>query len=421
MSGPTLKPSTQSPKGLPYKTLAIAFAAWGLANMDQSLFGYAIPDLMGEFKIGLPVIGLMISASFAAGIVITIIIGALTDRWGARWTLPFTLGFSALLVGLQGFAANAIVFGILRALSAGFSAALSPITNAMVAAKAPPHLRALSVAILQCAYPLGWFVASTFVAPIITHAGWRPPFLIAFAVVPLAVLFAFIMPKTPALALKPQGAATASPIAALFAKPYRTQTLLFGLAFLLYGGAVGGTTFYMPVFFHEVRGYTSGDAARIVGLSYGIGIIGYIGAALVSEYVLGRRKTAVLWTWLGGGALLATLWLPKTVGQDIAAFGATTVFFYGSSAILLIYLLELFPEHLRTTAAAVSGTACISAGFMIFPLLTTALVQSVGWQMGFSVLIVPALVAVGAIMLALPEVSSQTGAPAAQDAAPVPA
>ncbi len=48
MSGDPIKPETQGAKGLPYKTLAVAFAAWGLANMDQSLFGYAVPDLMAE-------------------------------------------------------------------------------------------------------------------------------------------------------------------------------------------------------------------------------------------------------------------------------------------------------------------------------------------------------------------------------------
>ena len=402
-----IKPKTSNP-GMPWKTLSIAFAAWGLANMDQSLFGYAIPDLMAEFKIDLSVIGLMVSASFAAGIVITIIMGALTDRWGAKRTLPFTLGVSALLVGLQGIVTSALVFGVLRVVGAGLSAALSPITNAMVAAKAPPHLRALSIAILQCAYPFGWFVASTFVAPLIAHSGWRAPFLIAFAVVPVALLFTFIMPsKTKDVEVVQ--AKRPSSIAALFTKPYRSRTLLFGLTFLLYGGAVGGTTFYMPTFFHEVRGYSSADAARIVGLSYGIGIIGYIGAALVSEYVFGRRKTSLIWTWLGAIAFLGTIWLPRSVNQDIAAFGATTVFFYGASAILLIYLLESFPEHLRTTAAAVSGTACISAGFMTFPVLTTLVVKSVGWQLGFSAVIVPALVVVGLLMMVLPETAKQSG------------
>jgi hypothetical protein len=43
---------------------------------------------------------------------------------------------------------------------------------------------------------------------------------------------------------------------------------------------------------------------------------------------------------------------------------------------------------------------------MIFPLLTTVLVKAVGWQMGFSLLIVPALVLVGGFMMALPEVAT---------------
>jgi sugar phosphate permease len=151
-----------------------------------------------------------------------------------------------------------------------------------------------------------------------------------------------------------------------------------------------------------VRGYSAADAARIVGASYGIGIFGYIAAALVSDSLLTRRDTAITWIWLGAAALLSTLWLPKTVGQDIVVFGLTTFFFYGASAILVIYLLELFPEDLRTTAAAVSGTACISAGFMIFPILTVMAVSRLGWQMGFSALIVPALALSGAILFSLP-------------------
>ena len=158
----------------------------------------------------------------------------------------------------------------------------------------------------------------------------------------------------------------------------------------------------MPTFFQTVRGYSAADAARIVGAAYGIGLFGYIAAAVVSDTLLTRRDTAIIWVWLGALALTATIWLPKTVGADIAMFGLTTFFFYGASAILVIYLLELFPAELRTTASAVSGTACISAGFMIFPVLTVAVVGHVGWRIGLSVVIAPALVLSGLMLLALP-------------------
>jgi sugar phosphate permease len=189
---------------------------------------------------------------------------------------------------------------------------------------------------------------------------------------------------------------------AVFGPKYRWLTIFSGLAFLFYGGAVGGSTFYMPTFFHAVRGYSGPDATRIVGASYGIGIFGYIVAALVSESLLTRRDTAVTWVWLGGLAFLATLWLPKTVTADIVVFGLTTFFFYGASAILVIYLLELFPQELRATAAAVSGTAAVSAGFMIFPILTVVVVGRVGWSLGMSAVVVPALIVSGLMLLLLP-------------------
>jgi AAHS family benzoate transporter-like MFS transporter len=397
-------------RSIPFATLGVAFTAWGLSNMDQSLFGYAVPDLMGAFKMSLNAVSLIISASFAFGIVASIAIGVLTDSWGAKRTLPLCLGISALLVGLQAFAPSALVFGCLRVGSAGFSAALAPITNAMVAGRAPPRLRAILLAVLQCAYPLGWFIASVFAAPIMAHTGWRPAFMVAFVVIPVAViLYLFIptslgarAPETPPVGQPKFAGGLAAPLKAVFGPQYRWITIFSGAAFLLYGGAVGGSAFFMPTFFHAVRGYTSGEAARIVGASYGIGIFGYIAAALVSDSLMTRRDTAVTWVWLGGLAFLASLWLPKTVTADIAVFGLTTFFFYGASAILLIYLMELFPRELRATAGAVSGTAAISAGFMIFPILTVAAVGRVGWSLGMSVVIVPALLVSGASLMLLP-------------------
>jgi MFS family permease len=401
---------------VPWAALAIAFVAWALANMDQSLFGYAIPELMASLNINLNRISFIISASFAFGIIASISIGVLTDSWGPRVTLPLCLAISAVLVGFQAFAPSALIFGALRVASAGFSAALSPITNAMVAGRAPPRLRALLLAVLQCGYPFGWFVASVFAAPIMARAGWRPVFLVAFAVAPLAVVIYFAMSRfaRPRPLEAQTGVALSAPLKSVFGRKYRVVTILSALAFLFYGGAAGGSIFYMPAFFHVVRGYSPADAARIVGASYGVGMFGYIAAALVSDRWLTRRDTAVTWVWMGGLAFLATLWLPRSFTADVVAFGVTTFFFYGSSAILIIYLLELFPPELRATAAAVSGSAAISAGFMTFPVIAVLAVDHVGWAEGLSLVIVPALFASGLLLVALPRrTDAERGAPAA--------
>ena len=140
-----------------------------------------------------------------------------------------------------------------------------------------------------------------------------------------------------------------------------------------------------------MRGYDAATATQVVGLSYAVGMIGYMGAAFVSEMWLSRIATVVLWLVMASVGLLATLWLPRSIHEDMVAFGATTIFFYGASSIMLTALLEYYPAALRSAAAAVAGTACISLGFVVFPLLTAAAVGHNGWSMSFSCLIVPAV------------------------------
>jgi len=68
-------------------------------------------------------------------------------------------------------------------------------------------------------------------------------------------------------------------------------------------GKIGDS--YFPTFFVEVHGYTEPEAAALVGLSYGIGAIGYVTAAIVGEFVLTRRDTIAVWVSLGAAAFLA--------------------------------------------------------------------------------------------------------------------
>lgn len=399
---PKAEPTASLVKAAFWPPFLVAFIAWGLSNMDQSLFGYAVPALMTEFSLGLDAVSLLISGSFAFGILVSIAIGVLTDLWGAKRTLPLCLGVSALFVGLQAYAPDAATFSICRILGFGFSAALFPITTALVANAAAPRWQGLSLAALSCAYPLGWFVASLFVSPVSEAYGWRAAFLAGFVVMPLAALMYFFIPKGTSAPKAAQTApAVKSPLKALFSQEHLRTSLCCMGAFFLYGGAVGGTTFYLPTFFTEVRGYDSATAASIVGLSYGIGVIGYIGSALVSDHLLTPRATAVLWLLLGAAGLGVTLWLPQTPAQDIAAFGATCIFFYGSASIMAILLMDVFPPAIRATAAATCGTACISAGFIVFPILVAQAVAHLGWQMSFSLLVVPAAALAGLLLLGL--------------------
>jgi MFS family permease len=394
--------------GNPLKVFLFCLAIWSLTNMDQSLFGYALPGILSDLHISLNVVSVILSIGFAFTIVAVVIIGLATDRFGRRLALAGCLAFSGLFVGLQGLAESAATLTVFRAVAFGFSGGLSPITNSLVAESAPPRLRGVMIGLLQCGYPIGWFVASIVVVPLMTQYGWRSIFLVGFVIIPVSAVVYRMVPESPRFQAVEQLAANRGPwyrhLGELFGPRLRVRTVLSGFTFFAQGGAYAGSAFYLPTFFHVVRGYEPAQAARIVGLSYAIGLIGYIGASLVGEFWT-RRNTIIVWCWAGALASLGFIWLPRGVGADIFWCGLMAIFFYGAAAVMGTYLLELYPTRLRATGAAL-GSAFLNLGFATFPILVARAVDVVGWQWAFTDSIVPLLALCGLAMFGLANIKS---------------
>ena len=393
--------------------LVFSVFAWTMSNLDQSLFGYAIPGILGEFQIGLDVVGLILTVGFITASVMVIFAGLAADTWGRRWTLTALLALSALFVGLHGLVEDLTQLTWLRALAFGLAAGLAPITAAYVAESAPARHRGMLMGVLQCGYPLGWFLAAMLAAPLLETSGWRSIFFIGFAVVPIAFLIGWRLPESERF--QQVAAARSSErssiidwglLREMFSIEYRRRSIASIILFFAFGCAYAGTAFFFPTYFMEVRGYSQSEAAQLVGLSNGIAIFGYLAAAYVGEYWMPRRDTFALWTLLGAAALVALMWLPQERWQDLALFGLTGAFFYGSNAVVGALLTDLFPTRMRTTAYAVCGSAPLSAGFALFPAIVPLVVQSAGWQWSFTVMIAPLLVLAAIAALALPRIAS---------------
>ena len=392
--------------------LAFSLFAWTVSNLDQSLFGYAIPGIIGEFNIGLDRIGLILSIGFIVSAVMVVFAGLAADAWGRRWTLAILLASSAFFVGLHGFVNDANQLTVARAIAFGLAAGLAPITAAYVAESAPARHRGMWMGVLQCGYPLGWFLAAMIAAPLLETSGWRAIFYVGFAVVPLAFLIAWRLPESSRFTDVAAARTTAAPaldfklLHEMFAGRFRRRSLASVLLFFTFGCAYAGTAFFFPTYFMSVRGYSQSEAAQLVGLSNGIAIAGYLAAAWVGEYRLTRRDTFALWCLLGALALVALVWLPTARWQDLTLFALTGAFFYGSNAVVGTLLTELYPTRMRTTAYAVCGSAPLTLGFALFPAIVPQFVASVGWQWTFSVLISPLLLIASAAALALPKLQS---------------
>ena len=392
----------------------LCLTVWTLTNMDQALFGYAIPGILAEFGLPLQTIGVVLTISFATATGLVIMSGVAADRWGRGLVLSALLFWSAVFVGLQGFAGGIIALTLFRALGFGLGAGLSPITNALVVESATPRYRGIAMGLLQCGYPLGWLLASLAAAPLLDEYGWRSVCFVAFLVLPLVVPIAWLLgrygvARTPAsqnLAAPQAGSRGQGAIAILFSAPYRRMTLASMGIFFMFGGAYSGSAFFFPTFFTQERGYSQADAASLVGLSNGIAVLGYLGAAFVGEFVTTRRNVFVIWCLSGAAALAGLLWLSATRTQDLVWYGVTAALFFGSQAVVAVFVAEMYPARIRATALAACASAPLSLGFAVFPLAVPVAVAEVGWRGGLSIVVIPLLVGTGLIALLLPNRAS---------------
>ncbi len=392
-----------------WTVLIVSLLAWTLTNMDQAFFAYAIPGILEEFNLPLEAVGIILTVSFVISSILLLFAGHAADRFGRGPMLSLYLAVSALLVGLQGFAGGIVLLTLFRAFGFGISTGLSPITNAYVVENVMPRIRGLAMGVLQCGYPLGWFLASMFAVPLLASHGWRAMCFAAFLVIPIAGIFYWLLRNEPDVKVPTDTTKRPGAIRVLFSEEHRRKSIASVVTYFAFGGAYAGSAFYFPTFFTEVRGYTPSEAADLVGLSNGIGIGGYLLAAFVGEYLITRRNVFIIWAVGGTFALAGLMWLPTSRLEDTIWYASTAALFYGSLAVLPVLIAEIFPQEVRASALSACASAPLSLGFAVFPLVVPVVVGAVGWQLGFTLIICPLLLVAVLGALFLPNRKSGIG------------
>jgi MFS family permease len=385
----------------------IAWAGMVLSHADQSLFGYALVGIRAEFGISLEQVGVILGLSFGAAALASLAVGALADRFGRRVVFASCLGISAAAVAAHYFVAGLLSLAILRTLAFSIAAPLGPLGTTYVAETVSAKHRGMVTGILQSAYPFGWFFASLAAVPIFDRYGWREAFLLAVPIVPMSFLFIRWLPESrmflarrPAARAPEQRDGGAKAVARLFDADLRRRSISAFAMFFLFGGAYAGTAFYFPTYFQERFGYSAGEAAEIVGMSYGVGVVGYVLAAFTGEYLTTRRRTIALWLTIATVALLALIWLPQSKLDNEIWFGVFATFMYGVAAVQWTFAAELYPTAVRASGTSLMLGAML-LGFAVFPLLVATAVSAWGWQWAFSLVVVPtiALTAMTALLV----------------------
>jgi MFS transporter, putative metabolite:H+ symporter len=318
------------------RVFPICLLTYAASQMELALFGYALPEIRRQWHLDLETVGDSVAIAFVLGGIALPALGALSDRLGRKRVLLASSIASPLLVASLALSGGIAVLTLIRAAAIAAGGLSYPVTGALVSETSPARFRGLFAGLLQAGYPLGWFVASLLASAVLAESGWRMTFALALLGLPIAAAVALWLPESPRFDSGSDAPRTSW--RELFRPALRARTATLFLAQFLFVLAYGGTSILFPLYFREARGFDLITSTRLVGLGNAIAIVGYVGAALVGEFLMTRRNTVVMWTMAGGASFLWLIWGTTTAAQSLIAFGVMAMFFYGAAAVKFAYV-----------------------------------------------------------------------------------
>jgi MFS family permease len=371
-----------------------------LEMYDFMVFGYYAAAIAATYFPGRdPFASLMLAlATFGAGFLMrplgALLLGAYTDRQGRRAGLLLTLGLMALgtlsIAVLPGYAAIGLAAPLLvlaGRLVQGLSAGVELGSVAVYLSEIAPARRrgffvswqsaSQQVAVVFAAL-LGALLAARLTPPQMTAFGWRIPFIVGCAIVPIIFLLRRSLKETAAFE-----ACTVHPTLKQTLESLAANWRIVALGTMLVTMTTVSFYFitaYTPTFGTTVLHLTERDALTVT-LCVGLSNLLWLPLAGALSDRIGRPPIMLVATaltlataypalrWLGaapsfGGLLAVELWLS---------------FLYGTyNGAMVAYLTEIVPESVRTTgfSLAYSLATAIFGGFT--PAIATYLIHVTG-------------------------------------------
>ena len=360
------------------------------------------PDIRAALHLTLTQAGSMYSAQGAGALVGAVIIGQLADRLGRRNALfgimvgyGLALGWGAFVHSYVEVVAQRFVLGL-------FLGGVFPTVVGLYTSLFPSRV---------CG-KLAGFYNGTFNGSVVVlglfanrlHIGdWHelilmgavPPLLLA----PLAYLVVpndrkLIAYGTADYDAPPRGKL---PVAELFAPDLRRNTLLLALMVGLNFFGSQAFTGWQTTYLNEVKGVDPAAAKEMFGWQFAAAIVGgFVWGALSDR--LGRKLNAIGYLL---GALVVVLYL--TVADSTAALtilGCAYGFTISASVVWGPWIAELYPPHLRSTAASIFNWGRLISFFA--PLITAGVAESYGLAAAMMLAAI-ALAAASVVWWMLPE------------------
>jgi len=413
--GKALLNEYEKPTATHYRILFMSWAGWVFDFYDLILYTFLLIPIGQELGLSNVQLSFVLGASLAATAVGGVIFGILSDRYGRKSVLQWTIltySIGTFLSGLSPNLAILVVFRIITGLGVGGEWATG---QTYVGESFPPHMRGRYGAYMQTGAPIGIALASViggFVAPAI---GWRAAFFVSILPALLVILIRKRLPESDVWLERErihaaEGRPASHPFSEaagkfmlLFSSAYRRLFILSLVLAIFDMSAYWFTYSWLPGYLHQERHFSIVKSALWVLVTQAGGFLGYFTFGFVADR-LGRRPAYSIYSVVMaiGLVMITLLWdvvaqHPVVILLFMFLVGFGTGMFGGYGPLFS----ELFPTTIRNTAM---GSAFnLARGVQFFtPVIIAVIAQSYGLSGGIFVAALFALLT-GAWIWTFPE------------------
>ncbi|MBZ5498626.1 MAG: MFS transporter [Acidobacteriia bacterium] len=384
---------TDSPQRFPIRIWLISFAGWMFDFYDLVLFSFLLIPIGQELHLGESQQAVLLGVALGGSGVGGIMFGYLSDLFGRKRIMTWTILLYSLGTALTAFATgpfSLLAFRVLTGLGVGGEWAVG---HALLAESSPQRMRGRASALLQAGEPVGVALAATaglLVAPLI---GWRAVFLISSASAGIALIVRQHLPESSLW--NKQKEESLSPLAAMgrIARLHLVSPLIKAWILGVFKLGTYWTCYtWLPKFLQNQLHQTIGRSTLWI-LTAQLGqLLGMMAFGLASDRY-GRRRAFTVYSLLTAAALypLAFHWeavlpYPLLFWSMMFALGLGS----GCTAGFGALLAELFPTEIRNFAMGAAYNCARGVQFFA-PIVVSMFVASYGLKGGLGVPIVLAL------------------------------
>ena len=380
-----------------FEILLMSWAGWVFDFYSLILFTFLVIPVSKEFHLSNVARSYVIGSSLAATALGGVVMGILSDRYGRRKVLQWTILTYSMGTFLSGLSPNLpflIIFCIITGIGVGGEWATG---QTYVGETFPPEVRARYAAFMQTGAPFGIVLASLvggFLEPVI---GWRACFLVSVLPAALVVVIRKKLPESDVwvarrntisqtgFAAKDVDRESKNRFLLLFSNEYRRLFLQSLVLAIFDMSAYWFTYSWLPGYLHEQRHFPMTKSAIWMLVTQAGGLLGYLSFGFIADK-FGRRPAYSAYSFIMAASLImiTLLWnvvvvYPAVILSFMFFVGFGTGMFSGYGPLFS----ELYPTGIRNTAM---GSAFnLARGVQFFtPVIIAVIAEKYGLGGGIS-------------------------------------